>query len=147
CMPADAHALAWLPIADVGAKSINNPDDFMPGNSWILNARKDSFLNNRVAVTDATGLDFDSDRFRRRFWDFPLREFQRTLPASDLNDTHFRHVSLLRPSCFVYKSAREVQGSVAKAQFAIPSPPFVEMNDIIGVPKTKREHVYIAVRR
>src|SRR5439155_15165078 len=85
CMPADAHPLAHLPVADVGAKSINNPDHLMPGNSWILNPRKDSFLNNRVAVTDATSLDFDSDSSRRRFRDFPLREFQRPLPASDLN--------------------------------------------------------------
>src|SRR5205823_1230631 len=97
CMPADAHALARLPVADVGAKSINNPDDFMPRNSWILNPRKDSFLNNRVAVTDATGLDFNSDGSRHRFRDFPFREFQRTLPASDLNDAHLRHVNLLSP--------------------------------------------------
>src|SRR4029077_325764 len=89
-MPAHSHALAWLPVADVGADGVNDPKHLVPGNSWILNPRKHSFLDNRVAVTDATSLDFDSDRPRRRLRDFPFREFQRPLPASDLNDTHLR---------------------------------------------------------
>ncbi len=71
-VPADADALAPLPLRDTGAQFIDDTGDFVPWNARILNAGPRPFLNQRVAVADATGLDLDANVSRTRLRDFAL---------------------------------------------------------------------------
>src|SRR5271155_470191 len=60
-VPSDAYALAWLPIRDVSADSVDAAGNFVSGNARILEAGPDALLHEDVAMADAAGFDFDSD--------------------------------------------------------------------------------------
>ena len=58
-MPADADALADFPSGNPLPDRIHDSDDFMAGNTRILHTRPGPFFGERVAVTNATSLNFD----------------------------------------------------------------------------------------
>lgn len=58
-MPADAGTLALLPGSHTATDFINDPRHFMSWNAGILDSGPRAFDGERVAVADATGLDFD----------------------------------------------------------------------------------------
>ena len=95
-MPADAHALADFPTGQAGADRVDHAGHFMSWNSRILNARKQAILDDRVAVANAAGVNFDSQRAGPRFGDWPLDDFQRTAETRNLNSTHRGHDFLLK---------------------------------------------------
>jgi len=75
-MPADAHALARFPLPSTRTHSIHDPDHFMAGHARILQARPVAFLHQRIAVADATGLDFDPHPAGARLGNFTFNDFK-----------------------------------------------------------------------
>jgi len=88
-MPAHADALARFPLRTAGADGIHDPDDFMAGNARILQAGPMAFLDQGIAVADATGLDFDPHLAGARFGDWAFYDFKRSARAGDLRGAHF----------------------------------------------------------
>jgi hypothetical protein len=66
----------------------------MAGHARILESRPVTFLDERVAVTDATGLDFYSDLAGTGLGNFAFNDFKRPAGAGDLGSAHFRHKKL-----------------------------------------------------
>jgi hypothetical protein len=75
-MPSNADPLTCLPSCDPLANRIHYSDDFMAGNSRVLNAWILPLLGQRIAVADPTGLYFDSYRSRTWFRDFTFHNFK-----------------------------------------------------------------------
>ena len=75
-MPANAHALARFPLRDTRAHGIHDPDDFMARHARILQARPVTFLDQRIAVADATGLDFHPHPAGARLGNFTFNDFK-----------------------------------------------------------------------
>ena len=94
-MPADADALAGLPLRDARTDGIHEPDHFMAGNAWILQARPVALLDQGIAVADTTGLDFDSHQAGARLGDFAFNKFKRPGWPGNLGGTHLWHNWLL----------------------------------------------------
>src|SRR5437588_5327619 len=64
----------------------------MSGHSRILNTRPHPIFDQRIAMTNATSLDFNSHPSGLWFRNFPLNDFERSLRVRDLYHTHFfRH--------------------------------------------------------
>ena len=55
-VPADAYALSLGPPGNTRAYFIDNPDDFVSRNAWILDAGPHAFFCENVTVTNTTGL-------------------------------------------------------------------------------------------
>ena len=77
-------------LTDTVADGGNCADNFMAGNPRILNARHQPLLGHFIAVTDAAGVDANSDFLRPGDRDVPLLRPKRS--ASLLND-HRAHLS------------------------------------------------------
>ena len=92
--PADAGARADAPALDAIAERVDHPDDLVPGNPRVPDARHQALDRQDVAVTDAAGLHLDAHLFGARKRKLALHCLQ--LPASFSNDhrAHFRHESL-----------------------------------------------------
>jgi hypothetical protein len=60
-VPAYSDALALLPRGDTGAYFVDDAGDFVTGDAGILDSGPETLHREGVAVTDATGLDFDAD--------------------------------------------------------------------------------------
>ncbi len=75
-VPADSHALAGFPLRDTRAHGIHDPDHFMAGHARILQAGPVAFLDQRIAVADATGLDFDPHPAGARLGNFTFNDFK-----------------------------------------------------------------------
>ena len=58
-MPANTDALATFPWLHSFADSIDNSNDFVSRHTRILNTGPESFLDQRIAVTNAARLDLD----------------------------------------------------------------------------------------
>src|SRR6266567_592385 len=67
----------------------------MAGHARILQARPVAFLDQRVAVADATSLDFDSHPAGARLGDFTFNDFKRPVWSGDLRGTHLYHIQVL----------------------------------------------------
>ena len=115
-MPPNSDTLARFPSDDTLTNSIHNPDDFMPRNSWVLNAWKNPLLCNRIAVTNSTGLHPDSYRSRTWLRDFTFHNFKWSIRSRDLNCAHFRHNSpvLILVSGTLNPSNAGPQGKIEK---------------------------------
>jgi hypothetical protein len=87
-MPADADPLSSFPSNDARTYGIDDAGDLMAGNSRILNAWKGPLLSERVAVTDSTGLDFDSHQSNPGFRDVALDQLKGGVWAFYLHRTH-----------------------------------------------------------
>ena len=59
-MPTNPDALAILPWLHAFADSIDDSDYFMSRHTRILNPGPESFLYQRIAMTNAARFDFDS---------------------------------------------------------------------------------------
>jgi hypothetical protein len=94
-VPSDPDALARFPVGDVGADGVDAACDFVSGNAWILEAGPMAFFDERVAVADAAGFDFNPDLSAAGFGNVPFDEFEITAGFADLDSLHFRHSSFL----------------------------------------------------
>ena len=92
-MPADAHALARLPVGDVGADRVDAPGDFVSGHSRILQAGPVAFLHDRIAVADAARLNLDADLIAGGLGNIAFDKFKIAAGLADLDGFHARHVS------------------------------------------------------
>ena len=95
CIWANAHALARFPLRNTRAHGIHDPDHFMAGHARVLQARPMAFLDQRITVTDATGLDFDPHQAGIRPGNFSFNDFKRSLREGDLRGTHLWHKGTL----------------------------------------------------
>jgi hypothetical protein len=59
-MPADAGALADLPLGDAVAERVNTTRNLMTGHAGVVDAGEVSLDGEGVAMTDATSVDFDA---------------------------------------------------------------------------------------
>ena len=94
-IPSDADPLAAGPPGDARSDGIDDTDHFVSRYDWIFHARKTSMNAESVAMADAAGLYLDPDRAGFRFGNVALDDFKRTVGAGNLDDTHFRHISIL----------------------------------------------------
>ncbi len=90
-MPADPDTLSGLPVRDVGTDGVNASGNFMTGNSRILNARPESFLDEDIAMTNATGFHLDADLATARVWNISFDEFETAASFSYLHCFHASH--------------------------------------------------------
>src|ERR1700731_1261617 len=60
-IPSHAYPLTGLPQGDVGADGVDASGNLVARYARILNSRPHAFLNQRVAVADATGFYFNAD--------------------------------------------------------------------------------------
>src|SRR5439155_6289108 len=67
----------------------------MAGHAGIVQAGPMTFLHQRIAVTDAAGLDFDPHPAGGGLGNFTFNDFKRPVWTGDLGGTHLWH-SLLR---------------------------------------------------
>jgi hypothetical protein len=61
------------------------------GHARILEAGPVPFLHERIAVTDAAGLDFDPDLTGPGLGNFAFNDFKRPAGAGDLGSAHLGH--------------------------------------------------------
>ena len=94
-MPSDADPLAGSPPGDAGTDGIHDADHLVPGHDRISHPGQASMNTKSVAVADAAGLYLDPDRAGCGFGDIALHDFEWTVGAGDLDDTHFRHTLIL----------------------------------------------------
>jgi len=78
-MPAHPDPLADLPLSDATPDGVDDSGDFVPGDSRVLDAWVETFFREYVAVTDAAGLNLDSDRSRARLRDLAFDQLERAL--------------------------------------------------------------------
>lgn len=64
----------------------------MTGDARVLETGPVTFDDERIAVADAAGLDFDPHRTGAGRWDFAFDDFKGTVGTGDLGDTHLGHV-------------------------------------------------------
>src|SRR6266446_6595989 len=67
----------------------------MAGHARILQARPVAFLDQRVAVADATSLDFDSHPAGSGLGNFTFNDFKSPAGTADLSGTHLLHNQVL----------------------------------------------------
>jgi hypothetical protein len=76
-VPAHANALAWFPLSDASTDCVYDADHFVAGHARILDSRPLTFFDERVAVADAAGLNFDSYLAWTGLWNFTFNQFER----------------------------------------------------------------------
>jgi hypothetical protein len=87
-VPANSNAVADAPSLYERSDSIDNPNHFVARNSRVLNARKNAFLRDRVAVAHSTRLDFDSHQSRAGVLDLLFDQLERAFGVRHLNSAH-----------------------------------------------------------
>jgi hypothetical protein len=87
-VPSHPDALAGLPSLDAGADRVDHSGHLVPGNTRVLEPRKGSFLDERIAVTDAAHLDPDAHRPGSRLGDRSLGDLERPVGSGDLDHAH-----------------------------------------------------------
>jgi hypothetical protein len=65
-VPADSDALARTPRGQPHANVVSHACNFVSGNAWILDPRRQTFLCEHIAVADATSLYLDRYLSRSR---------------------------------------------------------------------------------
>jgi hypothetical protein len=90
-VPANADALSRLVLGDACAHGIHETHDFVAGHARILDSRPVTFLGQRIAVTNAAGLDFDPHLTGTRLGNFAFNDFKRSAGAGDLGSAHLGH--------------------------------------------------------
>jgi hypothetical protein len=87
-VPSDADALSGLPQSNVGADGINASGDFVSGHARILKSGPDSFFHQRIAMTDPTGFDFNTDLTATGLRSGAFDNFEISMRFADLNGFH-----------------------------------------------------------
>lgn len=95
-VPTHSHARSRLPLGDLGADGIDHPGNLVARHARIGAPRPSSLFGQRVAVTQAAGLDFDPHLARTRLRNLALNKLQRTLWAGGFDCTHLRHGVLMQ---------------------------------------------------
>src|SRR5262249_54308007 len=104
-------------------------DHFMSGNTRILNPGKQSFFHYRVAVTNATRLNLDSDPPSLWLRNITLDQLKRSASSRNLDCTHFlRHTFSIARS---RKKTRPTKTDVAIHQHEMKT---ITLSDGKGVP-------------
>ena len=88
-VPADADALAGLPVGDVSADGVDAAGDFVSGDAGILDAGPMAFFDQRIAMADAAGFDLNSDLVAAGFGDVSFDQFEIAAGFADLDSFHF----------------------------------------------------------
>src|SRR6185436_15617570 len=70
---------------------IHNADHFMARHARILQAWPVAFLDERIAMANATSLDLDPHPTGGGLGNFAFNNFERPIRAGDLGDTHLCH--------------------------------------------------------
>jgi hypothetical protein len=122
-VPAYSYSLARLQVWYAGPDCIDDACHFVAWDTRIFNPRPGSFLNERIAVANATSLDFDAHPSRAWIGDGPLDDFQRGVRAGDLGHAHGRHDCSLGYSGQCLRRKREWREKVSPL-FTLRSPPF-----------------------
>src|SRR5581483_515353 len=91
--PADTNSLSGFPPIDTGADGINDAGDFMTRNTRIGYAWHKVLFNDCIAVTDSTGLNFDSDCSRVWFRNVAFDNLEWGIWFGHLNGSHLWHGS------------------------------------------------------
>ena len=95
-VPADADSLTGLPVEHVGTDDVDNTNDLVAENTWVLDAGPVTLLGEYVAMAEAARFHFDADLARTGLRNFLLNEFKRATSTGDLHCTIFRHGIVLR---------------------------------------------------
>jgi hypothetical protein len=90
-VPSDSHALAGLPVGNVGAGGVDAPRDFVSGDARILEPRPIAFLYEHIAVADATGFDFNADLLAGGLGDWAFYELEIAAGFGYLDYFHTGH--------------------------------------------------------
>src|SRR5262249_19790339 len=90
-IPADAHALAGLPVGEAGADGVDHAGHLVTGHAGVLNPRKGPLLDKGVAVADAARQDLNADRSGSRLGDGPYDDLEWAVWSRDLDSAHGRH--------------------------------------------------------
>jgi hypothetical protein len=94
-MPADANALAGEPLGNTIAHGIDYADDFMARDTRKLQAGPVAFDDEGITVTDAAGLDFDTNRAGTGLRDFAFDDFEGAIWTGDLGNAHLGHKQIM----------------------------------------------------
>ena len=86
--PADADALADLPVRNSFAQRIDDAGDFVAGDARIDDPGEQALLGNHVAVTEAAGFHFHADSSGTWIGDGTFDNFDGAVGRSDLCNTH-----------------------------------------------------------
>src|SRR5579864_7119958 len=87
-MPADSDSLPLLPHCDARSNFVDDPGNFVTGNTWILNPRQHALCDEHVAVADATGPDLDTNLSRSGLRNFALNDLKTCSGLRDLRRLH-----------------------------------------------------------
>src|SRR5215469_16413736 len=94
-VPADSNPIADLPRIRAGTECLNHSRDLMTWRAWINDSREGAVLGQRIAVTDAAGLNLHPDTTSAGFGDWLLLQFESSARAA--------HISLLHDRSFVFR--------------------------------------------
>ena len=92
-MPADAGAVARLPLGDVRADRVDDAGDFVAGNARERDPGPESLDRQHVAVADPAGFDADADLPRTGLRDVSLDDLELRAGFRDGKGAHLRHGS------------------------------------------------------
>src|SRR5262249_24617950 len=95
-VPANADALAFLPVRDAGADRIDHAGNLVSRHARILQARPLPFLGEGVAVADPACFDSDAYRAAGRRRNLALHHLECCAGTRNLDDAHPRHSKTLR---------------------------------------------------
>jgi hypothetical protein len=90
-MPADADALAGLPLRNAVANGVDAAGYFVAGNARVLDSRPMAFFYERVAVADAAGFNLDADLPARGLGNVAFDEFKISAGLAYLDGFHAGH--------------------------------------------------------
>jgi hypothetical protein len=88
-VPANADALPFLPVRYVVTDGINPSGNLMSGNTRILKPRPQPFLNQDVAMANATCFHLDPNLSYARLWYGTFDDFEIATGFTDLRRFHW----------------------------------------------------------
>src|SRR5262249_15106120 len=90
-VPADADALPRSPFRDSLSDGVDRSGHLVTRHARVGNARKEPFLDDRIAMADSAGLDLDANVARPRIRDRSLDDLERLFRRRDLCNAHGLH--------------------------------------------------------
>jgi hypothetical protein len=87
-MPADTHALAGLPLANVLAHGVDAPGDLVPWNARVMDAGPMSFFDEDITMTNTASLDLNAYLTTTGLRDWAFDNFEISTRFADLNGFH-----------------------------------------------------------
>src|ERR1700683_3860276 len=103
-LPSDAYPIADFPRLSVFSERIDHAGDLVTGRTWIDDSRKEAVFGYRIAMTDAAGLNFDSNGSGAGLAGPLLGQFEFSTRAIHLYFFHKQHL-LQRTNYAVLASA------------------------------------------